>query len=85
VTKGEIEEAIEAGADTLDSIKRATRAGMGLCQRRSCQMLIARIIREKTGKSMEEIYPATFRPPFRPITLDTIAREGERLFGTGKK
>jgi NAD(P)H-nitrite reductase large subunit len=32
ITKGEILEAMEMGADTLNEVKRLTRAGMGLCQ-----------------------------------------------------
>lgn len=74
-----IEQVIEEGFDTIDSIKRATRAGMGLCQGRTCQQLVTRILRNKTGKPLEEIVPATYRPPFRPVKLDIIAEEGERV------
>lgn len=85
VTEKEVEDAIEDGADTLDSIKRFTRAGMGLCQRRTCQLLVARIVSEKTGKPLEKIYPATSRPPVRPIALDIMAKEGERILAKGQK
>ena len=85
VTKKEIEDAIEGGADTIDGIKRSTRAAMGLCQGRTCHSSVARILRDKTGRPLKEIYPATFRPPLRTVTLDIIAKEGERILGTEEK
>jgi len=84
VTRKTIENAIEKGGDTLDSVKRSTRAGMGLCQGRTCQRLVARILRDKTGKPLEELTPPTFRPPFRPIRLDLLAQEGYRIRGGNK-
>jgi len=79
VSRNTIEDTIEQGCDTLDSIKRRTRAGMGLCQGRTCQRLIAGLLRNKTGKPLEELKPPNFRPPFRPISLDLLAQEGYRL------
>jgi len=84
VTRKTIENTIEKGCDTLDSIKRSTRVGMGLCQGRTCQQLVARILRDKTGKPLEELTPPTFRPPFRPIRLDLLAQEGCRIRGGNK-
>jgi len=75
VTQEEIEAAIDAGCTTLNEVKRYTRAGMGLCQSRSCSRLIARIIAQKTGKPMHEIMPITSRPPSRPIRIDVFANE----------
>lgn len=73
VTKAEIEKAIEDGATTIDGVKRRTRAGMGLCQGKTCQRLVAKIISEKTGKPMSEILPPTFRAPVRPIKIQFVA------------
>lgn len=67
VTRAEILDAIRSGCHDLDSIKRATRAGMGMCQSKSCALIISRMIREETGKSAEEIEPFTKRAPLRPI------------------
>jgi len=75
VSLGDIEKAIDEGFDTLDDIKRLTRAGMGLCQGRSCGKVIARIIAEKTGKSLEEILQTSYRFPVRPEKLKVL--EGE--------
>ncbi|UCB45649.1 MAG: (2Fe-2S)-binding protein, partial [Spirochaetota bacterium] len=41
ITFGEIRRAIQAGAQDVDAVKRMTRAGMGLCQSKSCYDLIA--------------------------------------------
>jgi len=78
VTQKTIEEAIGKGGDTLDSVKRSTRAGMGLCQGRTCQRLVAKLLRDKTGKPLEALTPPTSRPPFRPIKLDLLAQEGNK-------
>lgn len=78
VTRKTIENAIERADDTLDSVKRSTRAGMGLCQGRTCQRLVAKILRDKTGKALEELTPPTSRPPFRPIKLELLAQESDR-------
>jgi len=79
VSRRTIENAIEKRCDTLDSIKRGTRAGMGLCQGRTCGRLVAGILRDKKGKSLEQLTPPTFRPPFRPIRLELLAKEGSRI------
>ncbi len=67
VTEKDIKRAVRQGADNVDAVKRATRAGMGLCQSHTCQRLIASIIHEMTGKPLSEIVPATKRPPLRAI------------------
>jgi len=76
ITLGEIEQAIAEGCTTLNEVKRRTRAGMGLCQSRTCSKLIARIIAEKTGKPLSEVMPVTSRPPARPVKMD-VFRSGD--------
>jgi len=75
VTEEEVRQAIKDGARTLREIKMITRAGMGLCQGRSCGKIISRILAEETGKSLDEIKPAGYRPPLRLITLSTLANK----------
>lgn len=72
VTRQEILDAIADGADTIDGVKRRTRAGMGLCQGKTCERLVAKIISEQTGKKMEEILPQRSRMPVRPVKLGVI-------------
>ena len=69
VSEEEILEAYESGADTVDAVKRRTRAGMGLCQGRTCRLLVSRILAKKKGETMADQIPPSFRPPVRPIKL----------------
>ena len=78
ITAGEIRKAIrEDHATTVTEVKRRVRAGMGLCQGRTCGKLVSRIIAEETGKKMNEIQGSTDRPPVRPVTFGELAEDGE--------
>ncbi|HHZ01585.1 MAG TPA: (2Fe-2S)-binding protein [Tissierellia bacterium] len=72
IYRNEIEAAIEDGAVTVNEVKRFTRAGMGLCQGRTCRRLVERILSEKTGIPLSEIQPSTYRQPVRPVRSDVI-------------
>lgn len=69
VTEQEIKDAIREGYTTLKEIKRNTRAGMGLCQGRTCSNIIRNIISEMTGKKKKKIVPDTSRFPVYPVKL----------------
>ncbi|MEW6522762.1 MAG: hypothetical protein AB1445_04170 [Bacillota bacterium] len=56
-----------------------TRAGMGLCQGRTCQRSIAAILCEELACQASEVAPASVRPPLRPVTLKTVVAEGRCL------
>jgi len=73
ITRGEIKEAIRNGIQTLNGIKRITRAGMGLCQGQTCQQLVARILTEELGLAAADIDPTTARGPVRPLRLEVFA------------
>ena len=73
VTEEEVLDAIDKGARDVDAVKRATHAGMGLCQGRSCSHLISQMIRRHTGQDPDDIKPATVRPPLRPIPAKDLA------------
>lgn len=75
VTEKEIEEAIENGATTMDEVKRFTRAGMGLCQGRTCRRLVERILAKKTGMDLKDIKPSNYRQPVRPVKISTFKDE----------
>lgn len=72
VTVGEIREAIRQGASDVTGIKRRTRAGMGLCQGRTCEKLVQQILRQELGNAPEEIGSGTARPPVRPVTFGAL-------------
>ncbi|OGO76991.1 MAG: hypothetical protein A2Y23_03160 [Clostridiales bacterium GWB2_37_7] len=77
LTLGELRELIRKGYNTIDEIRRISRAGMGPCQGRTCRQLIMQELAAATGKKMSEMPISTFRPPVKPIKLGTIAG-GER-------
>ncbi len=81
ITKEEIIAAINSGARSVSAIKRRLSAGQGLCQGRTCQRLIAQILREQGLSDTENIQPPTFRPPIRPIPISAFSKRGE---GDGK-
>ena len=75
ITEGEILEAIRAGASSLDEIKRRNRAGMGLCQGKTCQRLVSRLLARELCCSLAEIAPYSARPPTRPLPIAIFVEE----------
>jgi len=69
VTEDEIRAAIRSGATTVQEVKRWTRAGMGICQGRTCRRLIERILAEELKKRPDEIEVSSFRQPVRPVAI----------------
>ena len=74
VTVGEIKNAIKEGARDIVGVKRRTRAGMGLCQGRTCEKLVSQIIASELGISPKEAGTSSARPPVRPVTLGELAK-----------
>ncbi|NQS90660.1 (2Fe-2S)-binding protein [Patescibacteria group bacterium] len=76
ITEQEIRDAVgKFDLKTVDEVKRLTRAGMGLCQGRTCGPLIEKIIAEETDKKVSELLPSSKRPPVRPIKIEFLAKE----------
>lgn len=72
VTEGEVRDAIRSGCDTLSAVKKMTKAGMGLCQGRTCEQTIGRLIAEETGISLSQLSPRSIRPPVRPVKTKAL-------------
>lgn len=68
----EIKAAIEKGVDSFAELRRLTRAGMGLCQGRTCGRLLRSILAQETGRSVRDIEPATVRAPVKPVPVEVI-------------
>lgn len=77
ITEGEIKKAIRSGARTITGIKRRTRAGMGLCQGRTCQNLVRKLLAKETNQKLGGLKPPTVRPPVRAIKLGIFERNKE--------
>ncbi|MDN5787779.1 MAG: (2Fe-2S)-binding protein [Pseudorhodobacter sp.] len=69
VTAGDIRQSIQEGANGLRQVKTATRAGMGPCQGRMCDLTVRGILSSCGAK------PATprARSPIKPIRLGELA------------
>jgi len=76
ITEDEIRQAIrENGFTTIDEVRKNIRAGMGMCQGRTCQALVRRILSEETGKKPEEILPPKNRQPSKPTEISVFLEE----------
>jgi len=75
VTAGEIRQIIANGATSINDIKRLTRAGMGDCQGRMCESIIAEMISMETKQPVEEMGWFSSRPPVKPFPLGILAAE----------
>ena len=76
VTAGDIRRAIRAGATDVTQVKLRTRAGMGLCQGRACELLVQQILSLELGVRQEETGYSTPRTPQRPMTFGTLGGDG---------
>ncbi|MQN00993.1 MAG: (2Fe-2S)-binding protein [Lachnospiraceae bacterium] len=74
VTVGDIKKAIRDGARDVVGVKRRTRAGMGLCQGRTCEKLVQQIISKELGVPASETGTSSVRPPVRPVTFGELAK-----------
>ena len=72
VTEAEIKAAIADGATTVDGVKRRTRAGMGLCQGKTCGRLVQQMISRQTGQNPAEVLPMKSRMPARPVKISSF-------------
>ena len=84
VTQAELLEQITSGHDTLASIKRRTRLGMGRCQGRNCAATCAKLIEELTGRQREVMHYLAPRVPIRPVPLAALAFEKAEWAGHRK-
>lgn len=74
VTAGEIRALVRQGYRDMNEIKVVTRAGMGACGAKTCNLLIHRIFREE-GVPSKEIADHTRRPIFIEVPLKVFAGE----------
>ena len=69
----EIVAAFADGAQTVDDVKRRTRAGMGACQGVYCVPVIAAMAAQARRLPIDRMAGMTMRPPVRPLALETLA------------
>lgn len=74
VDRATVQAAIEAGAQTLNDVKRRTRLGMGICQGVFCLTLATDLLSASLAQDGASVPPMTSRPPVRQIALGDLTR-----------
>ena len=79
VKLGQIQSSIHrSGAQTVNQIKKLTRAGMGLCQGRTCAKVIESILTSE-GRMSAGTEPYQARPPVRGIPVAVLAEASDQF------
>ncbi len=65
---------IKSGPD-INEFKRLSRAGMGLCQGRTCSTSLRQILSRSTEISPDKIGVLNPRPPFKPVSLGQLSKD----------
>ena len=74
VTYAAVKEAIACGAEHVNQVKSMTRAGMGLCQGRFCEINIAHLVAAATGRPPAKF---TVRAPVKPLPAGALHDAGD--------
>jgi D-hydroxyproline dehydrogenase subunit alpha len=79
VTLGDIRRVVAGGARGINEVKGLTRSGMGNCQGRICEDLVARVVAAaaRGGTDAQAVQSAgtfTARSPLYPLPLETLAQ-----------
>ena len=79
VRLGQIQSSIlQCGAQTVNQVKKLTRAGMGLCQGRTCAKLVETLL-VSNGAAPPAAEPYQARPPVRGVPVGTLAAASEQF------
>jgi sarcosine oxidase, subunit beta len=78
VTRSEVEHAIDRGATDIESLKRYTGFGTGICQGKQCHTAVARLLEARAGAPSrpDQLLAFTPRPPLFPTELSYWASAG---------
>ena len=72
VVEAEVRELIRQGVRDINQIKAVTRAGMGSCGSKTCELMVKQLFREE-GVPLEEVTSNTKRPLFVEVPLGVFA------------
>ena len=73
VTVEDIRHAVAKGFRDVESIKRFTGFGTGVCQGKSCLSAVAALLAREKAQKPEGLLPFTPRPPLYPTELSVLA------------
>jgi len=68
----DIQNSIESGFTSINSIKKRTRAGMGNCQGKTCSEIVRNIL---LSYKIEDNNSISVRPPLRPTSIKCLSSE----------
>jgi len=71
----DISNAVRDGAKTSKEIKLRTRAGMGICQGKTCRPLLDQLIVNYSDQKLAPNPSLSHNFPIRPITFDELMKE----------
>jgi BFD-like [2Fe-2S] binding domain. len=77
VTAGEIRKWIRKGITDMNQLKQLTRAGMGACGGKTCEILILRMYQEE-GYALQDITLNTRRPLYVEVPLEILSAMKEK-------
>lgn len=69
VTADDVHAAVAKGYCDMESVKRYTGFGTGMCQGKSCEATVAALLARSGKVKMEGVVPFTPRPPLQPTEL----------------
>ncbi len=72
VVVGQIRESIADGAREIGGVKARTRAGMGPCQGRYCDLSVGMMVALDTGQAREDVGFMSVRPPVIPLQINEL-------------
>lgn len=73
ITTSECRHAIDEGYEDFEDLKRFLGVGTGPCQGKACVAAAIRLIAAERGMDPGDVDVMTYRPPVRPISIDTLA------------
>lgn len=82
ITAADVRRAVSLGADSANEAKAIIRCGMGDCQGRMCNHLVAHCIARETGRPVAEVGLFRARPPILPVPATALGQLAEELAGT---
>ena len=82
ITTADCQHAIAEGYEDFEDLKRFLGVGTGPCQGKACVAAAIRLIAAARGMDPGNVDVMTFRPPVRPIALETLAAEDAGPEGT---
>ncbi|MCP4936353.1 MAG: sarcosine oxidase subunit alpha, partial [bacterium] len=85
-TVADIQLAMREGLGSVEHLKRYTTTGMATDQGKTSNVNALGIVAQQSGQDMKAMAPTTYRPPFTPVTLGTIAgRQHGALYSPERK